>query len=66
MTLLPCRPILACLTILVVLTKVAAQEAPMVSVPFDGTEAFGHILHSFDLKPARTIEEAFKRAPETT
>ena len=38
-------------------TSIFAQEAPVVSVPFDGTEAFGHILHSFGLKAVANIED---------
>ena len=59
------RLILACCVGLAPWTA-AAQEAPLVSVPFDGTEAFGHILHSFDLKPVYKIEDAAPLAPDKT
>jgi len=51
------RVVLAALFIVVPWNGVAGQEAPIVSVPFDGTEAFGHILHSFDLKPVPNFDD---------
>lgn len=35
---------------------VQAQERPVIPVPFEGTEAFGHILHSFNLAPVPSFE----------
>jgi hypothetical protein len=65
MTILGKRLIIASFLGLTLSTAALAQEAPLVSVPFDGTEAFGHILHSFNLKPVFKIEDAFL-APEKT
>src|SRR5437763_14575510 len=60
------RLLLACVLGMVSLAPVAAQPAPVVSVPFDGTEAFGHILHSFDLEPVAPVKGAARLAPEKT
>ena len=65
MKMLPNRLLLACCIGLSPWT-VAAQEALRVPVPFDGTEAFGHVLHSFDLKPVAQIDNAFLLVPEKT
>jgi hypothetical protein len=65
MKMLPYRLLLACCIGLSPWT-VAAQEPLRVPVPFDGTEAFGHILHSFDLKPVAQIDNAFLLVPEKT
>jgi hypothetical protein len=65
MTKLPCRLLLAILVGLVVVTAPGAQEAPVVPVPFEGTEAFGHILHSFSLKPDLDLEEALASPDKT-
>ncbi len=54
--------VLACLAV-VLPAPAICQEKPLVSVPFAGTEAFGHILHSFNFKPISKIEEA---PPEKT
>src|SRR5437763_10293236 len=60
------RLLLACVLGMVSSAPAAAQPAPVVSVPFGGTEAFGHILHSFDLEPVAPVKGAARLAPEKT
>jgi hypothetical protein len=64
------RVIFACLAGLVAAPLAAAlalaQERPVVAVRFQGTEAFGHFLHSFGLEPVSRIEDAGQLPPEKT
>ena len=60
------RFILACSLALLAAAQAAAQDAPLVPAPFDGTEAFGHILHACGLEPVAAPHEASKLPPEQT
>jgi hypothetical protein len=60
------RLIFACLAGLAAAPPALAQERPVVAVRFQGTEAFGHFLHSFGLEPVARIEDAGRLPPEKT
>ena len=57
---------LACSLALLAAPHVAAQDAPLVPASFDGTEAFGHILHACGLEPVASPNEVANLPPELT
>ncbi len=59
------RPCVILICLFMQAVTASAQERPPRSVDFAGTEAFGHILHSFHLQPLASLDEA-QRAPEDT
>lgn len=57
---------LACSLALFTAINVAAQDAPLVPAPYDGTEAFGHILHASGLAPVVSVHDAANLPTEQT
>ena len=57
---------IACLLLCCARPFAAAQDASRVSVLLDGTEAFGHILHSCGLMPVASMGDLWKLPADKT